>query len=55
MLRDTPMMINTVMANLQKYKKMIKDSSKPFYDGCAVRYTRLFMMVKIFQLKASNG
>jgi hypothetical protein len=22
---------------LAKYKKMIEDSSKPFYDGCAVR------------------
>jgi hypothetical protein len=33
---------------LAKYKKMIKDSNKPFYDGCAVRYTRLFTMVKLF-------
>jgi len=40
---------------LAKYKKMIEDSKKPFYDGCAVRYTRLFAMVKLFQLKASNG
>jgi hypothetical protein len=40
---------------LAKYKKMIEDSNKPFYDGCAVRYTRLFTMVKFFQLKASNG
>jgi hypothetical protein len=39
---------------LTKYKKMIKDSNKPFYDGCAVRYMRLFVMVKLFQLKASN-
>jgi hypothetical protein len=40
---------------LANYKKMIKDSNKPFYDGCAVWYTRLFAMVKLFQLKASNG
>jgi hypothetical protein len=40
---------------LAKYKKMIEDSNKPFYDGCAVRYMRLFAMVKLFQLKASNG
>jgi hypothetical protein len=39
---------------LAKYKKMIEDSNKPFYDGCAVRYTRLFAMVKLFQLKVSN-
>jgi hypothetical protein len=32
---------------LAKYKKMIEDSNKPFYDGCAVRYMRLFMMVKL--------
>jgi hypothetical protein len=38
-----------------KYKKMIKNSNKPFYDGCAIRYMRLFVMVKPFQLKASNG
>jgi hypothetical protein len=40
---------------LAKYKKMIEDSNKPFYDGCVVRCTRLFAMVKIFQLKVSNG
>jgi hypothetical protein len=39
---------------LAKYKKMIEDSNKPFYDGCVVRYTRLFVMVKLFQLKVSN-
>jgi hypothetical protein len=39
---------------LAKYKKMIKDSNKPFYDGCVVRYMRLFAMVKFFQLKTSN-
>jgi hypothetical protein len=33
---------------LAKYKKMVKDSNKPFYDGCVVRYMRLFMMVKLF-------
>jgi hypothetical protein len=40
---------------LAKYKKMIEDSKKPFYHGCATQYTRLFAMVKLFQLKASNG
>jgi hypothetical protein len=40
---------------LAKYKKMIEDSKKPFYHGCAAQYTRLFVMVKLFQLKASNG
>jgi hypothetical protein len=40
---------------LAKYKKMIKDSNKPFYHGCVAQYTRLFGMVKLFQLKASNG
>jgi hypothetical protein len=40
---------------LAKYKKMIKDSKKPFYHDCATRYTRLFAMIKLFQLKASNG
>jgi hypothetical protein len=33
---------------------MIEDSKKPFYYGCAAQYTRLFAMVKLFQLKASN-
>jgi hypothetical protein len=40
---------------LGKYKKMIKDSKKPFYHGCVVQYMRLFAMVKLFQLKTSNG
>jgi hypothetical protein len=33
---------------LAKYKKMIENSNKPFYDGSAVWYMRLFMMVKLF-------
>jgi hypothetical protein len=40
---------------LVKYKKMIEDSKKPFYHGCVAQYMRLFAMVKLFQLKASNG
>jgi hypothetical protein len=40
---------------LAKYKKMIEDSKKSFYHGCMTQYTRLFVMVKLFQLKASNG
>jgi hypothetical protein len=39
---------------LPKYKKMIKDSKKSFYHGCVVQYMRLFVMVKLFQLKRSN-
>jgi hypothetical protein len=40
---------------LAKYKKMIEDSKKLFYQGCVAQYMRLFVMVKFFQLKASNG
>jgi hypothetical protein len=40
---------------LAKYKKMIEDLKKPLYHGCAAQYTSLFTMVKLFQLKASNG
>jgi hypothetical protein len=40
---------------LVKYKKMIENSKNPFYHGCAAHYTRLFIMVKLFQLKVSNG
>jgi hypothetical protein len=40
---------------LIKYKKMIKDSNKPFYHGCATQYMRPFAMVKLFPFKASNG
>jgi hypothetical protein len=40
---------------LAKYKKMIEDSKKSFYHGCTTQYTRLFVIVKLFQLKASNG
>jgi hypothetical protein len=39
---------------LAKYKKTIEDSKKPFCHGCVVQYMRLFVMVKLFQLKASN-
>jgi hypothetical protein len=40
---------------LAKYKKMIENSKKSFYHGSVTQYTRLFVMVKLFQLKASNG
>jgi hypothetical protein len=33
---------------LVKYKKMIEDSKKTLYHGCAAQYTRLFAMVKLF-------
>jgi hypothetical protein len=33
---------------------MVEDSKKPFYHGCAAQYTRLFAMVKVFQLNVSN-
>jgi hypothetical protein len=36
---------------LAKYK-MIEDSKKPLYHGCVTQYMRLFVMVKLFQLKA---
>jgi hypothetical protein len=39
----------------QKYKKMIEHSKKSFYHGCATQYMRLIAMVKLFQLKVSNG
>jgi len=40
---------------MTKYKKMLEDSKKPLYPGSAVECTRLFAMVKLFWLKASNG
>jgi hypothetical protein len=33
---------------LTKCKKMVEDSKKSFYHGCASQYTRLFAMVKLF-------
>jgi hypothetical protein len=33
---------------------MIEDSNKPLYHGRAAQYMRLFAIVKLFQLKASN-
>jgi hypothetical protein len=38
---------------LAKYRKMIEDSKEPLYHGCEAQYTRLFAMVKLFQLKMS--
>jgi hypothetical protein len=34
---------------------MIEDSKKPFYHYYVDRYTRLFVIVKLFLLKTSNG
>jgi hypothetical protein len=39
---------------LVKYKKMIEDTKKPFYNGCAIQYMILFVMVKLFQLTTSK-
>jgi hypothetical protein len=33
---------------------MIENTKNPFYHGCAAQYMRLFAMVKLCQLKASN-
>ena len=40
---------------MTRYKKMLEDSKKLLYPGCAVEYTRLFAMVKLFRLKACNS
>jgi hypothetical protein len=40
---------------LAKYKKMIEESKKPFYHGCVAQFMKLFAMMKLFQLKVSNG
>jgi hypothetical protein len=40
---------------LAEYKKMITNFKKSFNHGCAAQNMRLFAMVKLFQLKASNG
>jgi hypothetical protein len=39
---------------LAKYKRMIENSKKPLYHNCVAQYTRLFVMVKLFQLNAGN-
>jgi hypothetical protein len=40
---------------LAKYKKMIEDLKKSLYHDCAAHYMWLLAMVKLLQLKASNG
>jgi hypothetical protein len=40
---------------LAKYKKITEDLKKPLYHSCMAQHTRLFAMVKLFQLKVSNG
>jgi hypothetical protein len=39
---------------LAKYKKVIEDSKKPFYHGCAAQYMRLFAMVKLFPFEGEQ-
>jgi hypothetical protein len=43
-----------INGELAKCKKMTENFKKSFYHGCAVLYLRLFAMVKLFKLKASN-
>jgi hypothetical protein len=38
---------------LVKYKKIIEDSKKSFYHGCATQYTRLFAIVKLHSASMS--
>jgi len=40
---------------LARYKRLIEDSRKPLYPGCDVRHTRLNIIIRLLQLKASNG
>ncbi|XP_057443610.1 uncharacterized protein LOC130735722 [Lotus japonicus] len=43
-LRDCPEM----------FERLVSDSEKPLYDGCT-KYTRLSTVLKLYNLKASNG
>jgi hypothetical protein len=39
---------------LAKYKKMIEDSKKPFYHGCAAQYMRLFCDGETFPIEGEQ-
>jgi hypothetical protein len=41
-------------SELTKYKKMIEDSKKSYYHGCAAQYMKLFVMVKLFPVEGEQ-
>src|ERR1044072_6741618 len=36
------------------FKRLVSDAEKPLYNGCA-KFTRLFAVLKLYNLKAGNG
>ena len=38
-----------------QFEKLLSDTEKPLYEGCPNNYTKLFAIVRLYNLKAANG
>ena len=38
-----------------QFEKLLSEAEKPLYDDCPNNYTKLFAIVRLYNLKAANG
>ena len=41
--------------HLDQFEKLLSDAEKLFYEGCPNNYTKLFGIVRLYNLRAANG
>ena len=54
MVRDTMENDDDIDGKFAKVKQLVRDSKIPFYPDCKEKYTKLFMALKLLQLKATH-
>jgi len=54
MVRDTMENDDDIDGEFAKLKQLVRDAKIPLYPGCKEKYTKLFMTLKLLQLKATH-
>ena len=54
MVRDTMENVDDIGREFATLKQLLRDAKIPLYPGCKEKYTKLFMALKLLQLKATH-
>ena len=56
---DVVGMVNEIEENFvdhhEKFERLLGDAEKPLYFGCTNNFTKLFAIVRLYNLKVNNG
>lgn len=52
---DPQTLIDRSERDIEKFSKLVADSETPLYLGCKPKHTKLYFVIKLMKLKASNS